>query len=371
MRIGIYNRWLSIMGGGEKHSLAIAEYLSLGHSVDFISQVAVPTHTLSERFNLDLSRIRFVIGNKATGLRLQDASAKYDLFISASFNDFFKSMARHSATLIYFPRAISARARILASVDSYSTIWANSEFTKEWIARYWNRKSSVLYPPVDCPAKSGSHLAGKQEKILSVGRFFAGGHNKKHLVMIEAFKQLVDKGLTGWALYLAGGTSAGTDHAEYLGRIFCESSRYPIHILPDISGRVLRRLFRESSIYWHACGYGEVESASPSRLEHFGVATLEAMAWGCVPIVIGMGGQVEIVASGVNGFTWRTVDELTSLTSMLIKDGRLRQSLARAASARARSFTKASFRRRLQLLIDNILTDSSRCFAEGEHQLRP
>jgi len=36
-RVGIYNRWLATLGGGEKLSLAIAEHLSKQHDVEVIN----------------------------------------------------------------------------------------------------------------------------------------------------------------------------------------------------------------------------------------------------------------------------------------------------------------------------------------------
>jgi glycosyltransferase involved in cell wall biosynthesis len=243
---------------------------------------------------------------------------------------------------------------LLDIIDTYDVIWANSEFTKKWIKKYWNRNSFVLPPPVDV-----EHFKPmpKRNQILSVGRFFAGSHNKKHLVMIAAFKHLVDHGLTGWELHLAGGTTPGITHDAYLQRVYAEARGYPIVIHTDVPFDELVRLYGESAIYWHASGFGEDENRKPIKFEHFGITTVEAMASGCVPVVIGKGGQPEIVKHGRNGFLWYTIGELKALTRQLIADASLRQRLASAAVNDSRRYDRAHFHARLRELLQQIRVD--------------
>jgi glycosyltransferase involved in cell wall biosynthesis len=236
-------------------------------------------------------------------------------------------------------------------MDTYDAIWANSRFTQKWIARYWDRDSHVLYPPVDVEC---FHAADKRKQILSVGRFFAGSHNKKHQVMIAAFKEMVDQGLTDWTLHLAGGRTPGDEHAEYLRQVSADVQGYPILIHPDISFDDLFALYGASAIYWHAGGFGEDENSDPIKFEHFGLTTVEAMASGCAPVVIAKGGQPEIVKHQHNGFLWETTAELESFTWQLIRDDGLRARIARAAMQDCRLYDKAHFRSRLQELLAQI-----------------
>jgi len=78
------------------------------------------------------------------------------------------------------------------------------------------------------------------------------------------------------------------------------------------------------------------------------------MASGCVPVVIGKGGQPEIVAHGRNGFLWHTMEELKALTWRLIEDVALRQDLAGAAIRDSHRFDKAHFQNRVQELIQQM-----------------
>ena len=62
----------------------------------------------------------------------------------------------------------------------------------------------------------------------------------------------------------------------------------------------------------------------PERFEHFGIAVVEAMAAGAVPVVFAAAGPAEIVRHGVDGFHWKTLDELQSFTRQLMNDEELR-----------------------------------------------
>ena len=93
-------------------------------------------------------------------------------------------------------------------------------------------------------------------------------------------------------------------------------------------------LYAESSIYWHAGGYGEDDALEPHRLEHFGITTVEAMAAKCVPVVIGKGGQRELIRHGEDGFLWYTTADLLGYTRMLIEQVDLCQRIGEAASRR-------------------------------------
>ena len=101
--------------------------------------------------------------------------------------------------------------------------------------------------------------------------------------------------------------------------------------------------YRQAAVYWHAAGYGEDEERAPIRAEHFGITTVEAMAAGCVPVVVARGGQPELVTHGVDGFLWQTLDELGACTLALLRDKDLRQTMAAAARQSARRFDPAEF----------------------------
>lgn len=237
----------------------------------------------------------------------------------------------------------------LRYVDSYDTILSISEFVQRWLREYWGKTGEILYPPVDVEVYDPTRE--KRNVILNVGRFFSGSHNKKHIVMVEAFKRLYQKGLRDWELHLAGGVAPGKIHSEYLERVKRKAEGYPIFIHADMPFPELKRLYEEASIYWHASGYGENENRDPIRFEHFGITTVEAMAAGCVPVVIAKAGQLETVEHGRSGFLWSTLEELERYTLRVINEPEIQASIRKHAVERARVFDQANFKRRLLDLI--------------------
>jgi len=243
-----------------------------------------------------------------------------------------------------------------ASVDflaTYQEIVSISEFTRRWVRRRWGRESHVIYPPV--AFETGG--VQKEPLILSVGRFFDQrfGHSKKQIELVRAFRALVARGLPGWELHLVG--SCQQQHAEYLARVQAEARGLPVHFHIDASGRELRELYGRASIYWHAAGLGQSERRHPERLEHFGISTVEAMGAGAVPIVVGMGGQREIVQHDVNGYHFRSLEELIARTHVLASDPALRRRLADAARRRAGEFSTERFAARVRALVDAAPSD--------------
>ena len=510
MRVGIYNRWLATLGGGEKHSLAIAEYLSAWHRVEVITHKPVSKQLAEQRLGLDLSEVKFVTIPDRASSEVAAITTEYDLFINTSYMDFMPSFARHSAMLIYFPAKVDRKkslarqmklslrrqlklpavltgihafyveegvfkwaadsmlkirlpshpkpyvvkfhlsaldenvssaklslnkttiesvtfpapkqsvpcvltvppveahgfseltlqvdgdlpvdgnpkievsqlslslphfrfyqelferrlvglairlqyyppgASMLDYIDTYNSIWANSGFTRRWIKNYWKRDSEVLYPPVTVEDFRADR---KRKQIISVGRFFAGQHNKKHITMIEAFRQMVDQGLSGWELHLVGGEMPGELHAEYMQQVYQAAKGYPIAIHTDVTFQRLVDLYAGSAIYWHAGGYGENERQDPDKFEHFGITTVEGMASGCVPVVIGKGGQPEIVRHGVNGYLWYTISELKALTQRLMQDPELLEKMSAVAQADSKNYDKDHFHSRIDQLLPQI-----------------
>ena len=239
--------------------------------------------------------------------------------------------------------------RQLDFLETYQDIVSISEFTRQWVGRRWGRKSHVIYPAVDAPI-GGEH---KEPIILSVGRFYDHrfGHSKKQLELVRAFRSLVGRGLHGWELHLAG--SWQQHHAGYLARVRAEAEGLPVHFHLDAPRAELTQLYSRSSIYWHATGLGESERRRPEHLEHFGISTVEAMGAGAVPIVMGKGGQAEIVQENVNGYRFRSLDELVSRTRLVAQDPQLRLRLARAATQRAAEFSTERFAERVRALVEN------------------
>jgi len=522
MKVGIYNRWLHTMGGGERHSCMAASVMANDHDVEMVSHKGVNLEDLGRRFNIDLSNVSLRVVPAMPPIKFQKFTSQYDLFINSSFMTGQPSGAKHSLLLVLFPSPIEnglwARLRrllgafiircllvpdfydgfydvqelgqgwfryssdqsilrlrnpligkdiqievvlgnfrparlgpvnIQASIggeevantmiasndggyiswrldvparlsigpeldleircetynpadmgsddnreigvavtdafivhwrhrfyqivfrriamslglrlegvrsygsleflDSYDLISPISEFSLGWMQHYWERDGPILYPPVS----TQDYFCGdKQNIILSVGRFFgAGGHSKRHDLLIDTFRSMIDEGLEGWELHLAGGKGSRPVDDRYFDKLGRMADGLPVVLHPDIPFEALRDLYSKATIYWHASGYGSNVNKDPVMFEHFGITTVEAMASGCIPVVIGKGGQTELVTDGANGFLWRDAKELKNRTLQIIGDYQLAERLRAASIQSSKRFSESTFRARLLDLV--------------------
>jgi len=120
----------------------------------------------------------------------------------------------------------------------------------------------------------------------------------------------------------------------------------PVDVIANAPRATVEKLLSTSSIFWSATGLGENEAKTPWAAEHFGMTTVEAMAGGCVPVVINRAGQREIVREGIDGLRWDTVEELMTATVRVADDPALLATLAESSIARADDYDEAAFRDR-------------------------
>lgn len=356
MKIAIYSPYLDTASGGEKYMLTIAEVLAKGNQVD----VLLDTHLSrmkaellkqrnEERHGLDLSNVNFVEAPLGAGSSVSERFKflkQYDWLFVNSDGSLFYSSAKNSVLHFQLPLSQIASSGVggWVKLKSWKLAIYNSEFTKGYIDQLIKIKGQVVYPPVSVeefvPLK-------KDKKILNVGRFALYGNPKKQDLMIEVFRELVKDGLKDWSLHLAGGIMDGNE--KLLDDLKDLAKGLPVYFYPNIGLGDLEKLYGQSTIYWHAMGFGETD---PKKFEHFGISTVEAMAAGCVPIVINKGGQTEIVEEGVSGLLWDSVEQWKEHTLKVIENQELRQDLALGAQARAKNFSKLQFAKQILELVD-------------------
>lgn len=185
----------------------------------------------------------------------------------------------------------------------------------------------------------------KEKIILNVGRLTPFQKDKKQELLISEFLK-IHKEVKGWTLVLAGSAfEQDMDFVEELKK----QGKGTVEVLPNLSYEELIELFGRASIYWHAKGFGVDD---PVKMEHFGITTVEAMAAGCVPVVINRGGQVEIVRDNECGLLWNGLDELESQTLSLIKDEKLREELSAKAIEASKQYSKQRFEEEILKLIN-------------------
>jgi glycosyltransferase involved in cell wall biosynthesis len=196
----------------------------------------------------------------------------------------------------------------------------------------------------------------KENVILSIGRFFGeeSGHCKQQLQLVRAFRRLLDDGLAGWRLVLVGG--ADKAYRDYALAVRREAHGLPIDVLLNADFGTLNDELARASIYWHATGLGMDLSRYPERAEHFGIAPVEAMSAGAIPVLFNAGGLAEIVRPGKDGFLYSSIEELVSVTRMIVDMPKVeRENYRASAIARAQTFSKQRFADELSAHIHEIV----------------
>ena len=230
-------------------------------------------------------------------------------------------------------------------LDSYDVVLAISTFTRDWVRRLWRIEPDVLYPPV--AVEQVAPVEPREPVIVSLGRFFPPevGHSKRQLEMVHNFRKLVASGLMpDWRLILIGGCEDA--HLPYLHQVMAAAEGLPVEIHANAPRALVKSTLSTASIFWSATGIGMDEKRHPWATEHFGMSTVEAMAAGCVPVVIDRAGQREIVRDGVDGFRWAREKQWRNRTLQVATQPELRARLAAAAIARADEFSDLSFEKR-------------------------
>jgi glycosyltransferase involved in cell wall biosynthesis len=240
-----------------------------------------------------------------------------------------------------------------SNLSRYQSIVSIGRYTAQWVKAYYGRDSEIVYPPIDT---HNFVTSSKERVILSVGRFYPGPGSKKFPIMIEAFRKLhADSIAAGWKLVLVGAVSKISGAAEYLQSLRELATGLPVEFAANCPFPQLVNWYGRASVYWHAMGYGEDPERHPGLFEHFGMTTVEAMAAGCVPMVINGGGQSEIVTHRRDGFLWDTLDQLVEQFHQFTRlpDSEVSR-LRAAASARAEDFSLVAFRTRACELFESV-----------------
>lgn len=340
MKAGFFDPYLDTIGGGERYTLTLAEYLSeKGWDVNLFWDSSKLKEKLISRFDLNLNRVNFLPTTKNI-LKKWKMTRNYDLFFWLSDGSIPFLFAKKNILHLQVPfKGIGGRSlENKIKLARIHHVVCNSFFTKSFIDKEYGVGSIVIYPPVDIEKfKPGE----KENIILSVGRFSQLLQSKRQDILIEVFKKLTNEGLSGWKLILAGGTDIGG--REYFNQLKRKGKSYPIEFLDNPDFKLLQKLYSQAKIFWSASGFGIDEEKFPEKVEHFGISIVEAMAAGCVPVVVGKGGVKEIVRQEKTGFLWEDEEELIKITEELIGNPKLLSTLSRAVVKSSQKFSKERF----------------------------
>lgn len=364
MKIAVFcENILGASGGAEVYALILAEILSEYNDVTVFTvknkNTSIDIDYVFEKYNIKklpcvaiwlkhtkiipieiFNRICFWIKLK------KNIEKKYDCFINCTHNRLLGFKSIYSIHLIHFPLKnyvkilpfIIGKILYKKYVNSYKLFISNSNFTKYHLLKEWNCKSIVLYPPISMRIIEETELDKKENYILMVGRILP---DKCLMEMVDFFYKNKDiKLLKEYSLVIAGNKDPA--FVSYFNKLKSFERCERIKILTDLKYHQLVELYKKSKIFLHAKGFN-VRDDEPIKMEHFGMTTVEAMANGCIPVVVNKGGQKEIVQNGINGFLWNTEEEILKILEMIYKNDLFKFQIA--AIERSKFFLKNEFRK--------------------------
>lgn len=362
MKICLYSPYIpKHFGGGEKYLLDVATQLSRKHKV----VVAVPsgyrpdelTQVIDQYrhfFARSLDKVSFLPAPILSGKVWQKLAwtKQFDVCYAVTDGSLFFSAAKKNILHIQVPFQHPLHSPIdRLKLANWPVRTSNSDFTRQVVEHAWRTKIQyVHYPAID--QSCFQPILHKQKVIVNVGRFFRQLHSKRQDILVQAFAQLRHHQPTlskGWKLVLIGGVEDQT----YFQEVQQFAKSLPVEFYTQLSRTEVLKWYQKASIYWHAAGYQVDAAQHPERVEHFGISTAEAMASGCIPIVVGQGGQREVLGDQLTQLQWQTVDECIQLTTEILHQESDWPAWQAAAQQQARHFSEARFSRLLYEMIES------------------
>jgi glycosyltransferase involved in cell wall biosynthesis len=356
----LYTPYRLTPGGGESYLLTLAVILAARYRVSIVTPhrySSLRLRNLGGELGIDLSTIRMIAEEEFLQINNPDLMVTMGNHILPGI----EGRGKINIYLCQFPFPIEA-AHVHAQrsfLDNYRMIMVYSDYVHAHVYAGLSahhllpRPITVVYPPVQQIAGDATR---KKNIILSVGRFFTGGHSKRHDALIETFKSIAFRFDEPVEFHLAGSSMPGPQEMDYLVQLVASAQGFPIHFHVNPSPEELHELYREGAAYWHGTGIGADLVAHPEKAEHFGISLVEAMSAQDVPFSLNSGGPREIITQGETGFFYDTTDELADLTLNLFeaRSYERRVQVGRAAGHRALDFSRESFSRRINDLIDDL-----------------
>jgi glycosyltransferase involved in cell wall biosynthesis len=355
-KIALYDPFLDVLGGGERHILSIIQVIGGEDAELTIFWDTDLTQQLKDKLGIHFDfPIHFKpnIFKHATTIEKLKTLKEYECFFYVTDGSYFFSSAKKNYVFCMVPQR-----NLYTSTISNKLKWknyqfiCNSKFTKSHLD-LWGIKSNIIYPYLTDNFINYRSDKSKQKIILSVGRFFKHLHSKRQDVAIKLFHNLKKEisSLQEYKLILAGSLK-DEDKAYYEELIDMAKMDTSIIFKTNISYNELFELYSDAAFYLHTAGYEVNESTHPERVEHLGITPLEAMATGAIPFCYKAGGIKELISDAKTGYTFVDQEELKTKLNSVIDDETLQSSLRQEGKDFIRNhFSYQAFAKRVKEVV--------------------
>ena len=238
-----------------------------------------------------------------------------------------------------YSRLYSMLLRLIGK--SAGVIVANSKFTQKIIRGFLGKQALVINPPVAArKIRSSVKMEKRKNKVVTISRFRAA----KRLEVIPAVARYVKD-----------------SEFEVVGIADKESEHYVEQL-----GEEIKRLGLEEKVrIFKNKDYGfTLECLSTAKVylhtqktEAFGMAIVESMAAGCVPVVPRTGGPwIDILdcQDGKYGFSYRNHIEAAEKIKLVLRKEKSRSEISVRAIERSMVFDSSNFERQLLKIAESV-----------------
>jgi glycosyltransferase involved in cell wall biosynthesis len=381
MRIVVAHPSLNKLGGAERVCLtAIGALRRHGHRVSLftidrtnwlalrkiLGEVPKPDeeHFLLETLPVRSSLLQAIVTLSLFILELSklETRGKQDVLIN-TYGDSVDSIADITyvnalplRTIYHYPDSASATWRILSQgydlllrvvdhVYKRNILITNSKFLSEIVKEYSKRESTVIYPPADTSKFMQAKRGIRRHKalVVSASRLRTG----KRLETIPKIAQLTKKAHF-IILGIADNASQKTlREITNVTRTLGVSDRIDVLINQPFDRFV--DIISSAKVF-----------LSTQPTESFGIAVVEAMATGCIPVVPRSGGPwFDILQreQGKYGYSYRNAEEAARIIDMLMENDQLTLEISNRATKRAKEFDISLFNREIVSIVQTMNTD--------------
>lgn len=216
-----------------------------------------------------------------------------------------------------------------------ATFLTNSEYTARLISDAYELSESdivVIYPPTTQVDLSLLTRSSKERKgVVSLGNF---GPHKRQLEQLQIASEIPDMKFT-----IIGGV-ANQSYFFQCQQFVLKYNIQNARLLPNVPHHVVREALSSALFFLHT-----------KRFEPFGIATVEAISSGCVPLVHDSGGQREIVPI----LSLRFQDKDDAVARLKCLQAAPLDMMQKQLLAHIRQFSAEAFQKRMQDILDVVL----------------
>jgi glycosyltransferase involved in cell wall biosynthesis len=208
-------------------------------------------------------------------------------------------------------------------------------------ARKWiGRECWVIFPPADVEKYScKDNMEDRENIVVSCGRF-APGKNQRIIPIIASKVPEAEFCIIGTVS--ASNRKTSLMIVNQIKEDIEKLNLKNVKILENLPLAEQLGLYKRAKVFLHTM-VGE----------HFGMAVVEAMASGLVPVVHKSGGPwLDILLEGKYGSGYENVEEAAEKIKWIISDESVYQKLSSLALRRAKDFSKEKFKNNLMKVID-------------------